>query len=67
MLSVILDVINFGFKLFGMQEQRRKEINKAILRDALAYQKDGAAASRIRGEYRDLIDEIRRENRDARR
>lgn len=62
MLKPLLDIVSIVLKWIGVQEQKRREIKKAILRDALAYEKHAGASSRLRGEYKELLEEIRREN-----
>lgn len=61
MLASILYIINGLLKIFGMREERRREIVKAVLRDSLAYEKDSKASSRLRGEYKEMLEEIRKE------
>lgn len=62
MLAPFLEIIGYVLKFLGIQEQKRREIKKAILADALAYEKHASASSRLRGEYKELLEEIRREN-----
>ncbi len=62
MLVPLLHIISVVLKFVGMQGAKRREIKKAILRDAIAYEKHAKASGRLRGEYRELLEEIRREN-----
>ena len=62
MLKPLLEIVSIMLKWLGIQEQKRREIKKAILRDALAYEKHASASSRLRGEYKQLLEEIRSEN-----
>ena len=61
MILSILSIADQLLKLFGMEAQRRKEIQAAILKQSIALKKDKTKIAKLRSEYGKLLKEIREE------
>ena len=63
MILSILKIVETVLSLFGMEAQRRKEIQAAILKESINRKKDHAQIAKLRGEYVKLLKEIKKEQR----